>query len=117
GKNFKVKIHVRPSEGWHIYSGDMSSGDCLCGPLKVSIPDSISDCFEVIGQKEIGVARTWYDSSLMAMHKAYYAPFDVVATIKVKKGTRAEVPFSAFVNYMAANSMNCLPPRTFAVPM
>ena len=117
GKTFKVRIHVQPGSVWHVYAADMSNeGGAI--PLELTIPDSISDYFQIEGFTETGREKTWYDSSLQSVVKAHFSPYDVIATIKVRKNAPNPLPFSLFVHFHTCNEASiCMPPRWFKVPM
>ncbi|HZK76764.1 MAG TPA: cytochrome c biogenesis protein CcdA [Candidatus Kapabacteria bacterium] len=86
-------------------------------PLRISIPDDLSSLFEVVSLSETGKIQTWYDSNFMAVVKAHFSPFDVIATIKVKNNSEAPVPFRIYVHYQTCDTSMCQLPRWFEVPM
>lgn len=86
-------------------------------PLRISIPDDLSNLFEVVSLSETGKIKTWFDSNFMAVVKAHFAPFDVIATIKVKDNSAVPVPFRVYVHYQTCDSSMCQLPRWFEVPM
>jgi thiol:disulfide interchange protein len=116
GKSFKVKIHVVVHNPWHIWSSTMSDEGGLI-PLVVKIPDSIANYFELEGLKEISNPVVGYDSNFMQVTKAIHQPFDLIASIKVKRNTSTRIPFWLHVIYQTCNESNCLPPVMFNIPM
>ncbi len=117
GKEFNVRIHADPGKGWHIYSSQMSSEGGLI-PLTLSLPDSLSRYFQISSISEIGKNKVWYDSNFMSVVKAHFTPFDIIATIKIKRNSTVLVPFFLRLNYETCNEGSiCMPPRTFDVPM
>ncbi|MFI5202748.1 MAG: protein-disulfide reductase DsbD family protein, partial [Candidatus Kapaibacterium sp.] len=116
GKTFKVRLHVAASPAWHIYSSQMSDeGGSV--PLQLSIPDDLADLFQITNLTETGKIITAYDSNLESVTKAHYHPFDVIATIKVRKNSDVPVPFRLYVHFQACDSSMCQLPRWFEVPM
>jgi thiol:disulfide interchange protein len=116
GKSFKVKIHVAVHPPWHIWSSTMSNEGGLI-PLVVKVPDSIASYFELTGLKEISKPVIGYDSNFMQVTKAIHDPFDLIATIKVKRNASTPIPFSLHIIYQTCNETNCLQPVMFNVPM
>ncbi len=116
GKDFKVKIHVDVHNPWHIWSSTMSNEGGLI-PLKVKIPDSISNYFEIDGLKEISKPVVGYDSNFMQVTKAIHQPFDLIVSIKVKKNSTVPISFWLHVIYQTCNESNCLQPVMFNAPM
>ncbi len=116
GKSFKVKIHVDVHNPWHIWSSIMSDEGGLI-PLRVKIPDSISNFFELESLKEISKPVVSYDSNFMQVTKAIHQPFDLIASIKVKRNSSTPIAFWLHVVYQTCNESNCLPPAMFDAPM
>jgi thiol:disulfide interchange protein len=116
GKEFKIRIHVAADPAWHIYSSQMSpeSGST---PLSISIPDDIADFFQITNLTETGKVKTWFDSSFMSVVKAHFAPFDVIASIKVRKNSATPIPFHIYLHFQTCDSSMCQLPRWFEVPM
>ncbi len=86
-------------------------------PLRVKIPDSLSDYFALDGLKEISKPVIGYDSNFMQVTKAIHQPFDLIVSIKVKKNSSAKIPFWVHLVYQTCNESNCLPPSMYNVPM
>ena len=86
-------------------------------PLTIQIPDSIKDYFKIVGLSETGKMKVGYDSQFMAVTKAHYSPFDVIATIKVLKNSDSPIPFYLYLHYETCDANQCMPPRWFALPM
>jgi hypothetical protein len=117
GKTFKVRIHVTPKQPFHVWSANMSDEGGLA-PLKVTMPDTIADYFELTAFKELGKPETAYDSNFQQVTKMFSKPFDLIATIKVKKNAPSPVPFYLWVTYGACDGKTkCIPPTKFNVPM
>ncbi len=116
GGTFQVTIHVTPGQDWHVYSTKMSTDGGLV-PLTLMIPPELSDFFEVEKVEENGEVKTAYDSNFDAVTMAHFTPFDVTATIKVKKKPVNDTPFYLWVHFQTCNETMCMPPRTFEVPM
>jgi len=117
GKTFKVRIHVTPKEHFHVWSSTMSDEGGLA-PLKVTMPDTISDYFQITALRELSKPKTAYDSNFEQVTKAFYGPFDLIATIKAKKNAPTPVPFYLWVTYGACDGKTkCVPPTKFNVPM
>jgi len=116
GKTFKARIHVKPGNGWHVWSARLSTEGGLV-PLTLHIPDELSKYFTIMSIKEIGDAHVGYDSSFEAETIGYTTPFDIIATIKVRDNAAAPLPFSLLVNFQTCNETMCMPPRIYAVPM
>jgi thiol:disulfide interchange protein len=116
GKDFKVKIHVDVHNPWHIWSSTMSNEGGLI-PLKVKIPDSISNYFEIDGLKEISKPVIGYDSNFMQVTKAIHQPFDLIVSIKVKQNSTIPISFWLHIIYQTCNESNCLQPVMFNAPM
>jgi len=116
GKTFNVRIHVKPGGDWHVYSSKMPSEGGLT-PLTLQLPADLEEFFEIIKLDETGDLHTGFDSNFMAVTMAHYTPYDIIATIKVKKKAPAEIPFYLLLHYQTCNEFMCMPPRTFAVPM
>ncbi len=85
--------------------------------LSLAIPPDISDFFALTSISETGLVKTWYDSNFMAVQKAHFKPFDVIATIKVKRNSTVAVPFHLYVHYQTCDTTMCQLPRWFEVPM
>jgi hypothetical protein len=116
GKTFNVRIHVKPGGDWHVYSSKMASEGGLT-PLTLQLPADLDEFFEITKLEETGDLHTGFDSNFMAVTMAHYTPYDIVATVKVKKKAPAEIPFYVLLHYQTCNEFMCMPPRTFAVPM
>jgi hypothetical protein len=117
GKSFKVKIHVTPRHPYHVWSAEMDDNGGLY-PLKVSIPDSLADFFELTAFKELGKPESAYDSNFSQVTKSFSEPFDVMATIMVKKNAPAPKPFYLWVTYSCCDGKTkCFPPMKYNVPM
>ena len=116
GKTFQATIHIIPGSVWHVWSMTMS-GDGGLTPLRIKMPEAISKYYEITALKEIGKIVNGYDSNFETATKAYFAPYDIVATIKVKDNSATPVPFSLYVFFQTCNESMCMPPRTFEVPM
>ena len=87
-------------------------------PLKVAVPDSIADYFELTGFEELSQPEVLYDSNFEQVTKSNYKPFDLIATIKARKNTTSRVPFYLLVTYQTCHGKTeCFPPARFAVPM
>ncbi len=116
GKSFKVKIHVAVHPSWHVWSSTMSDDGGLL-PLTVKVPDSLAKYFEISRLKEISTPKMGYDSNFMVLLKANHEPFDLIATIAVKRNPPAHIPLRLLVKYQAVSSTYCMPPCTYEVPM
>jgi thiol:disulfide interchange protein len=116
GKEFKVRMHVQFPNYWHVYSSQLSPEGGLT-PLTIQFPDSLSDYFQVVNLSETGKLKTWFDSSFMSVVKAHFSPFDLIATIKVKKNSSTLIPFHFYVQFQTCDTNSCQPPRWFEVPM
>jgi len=116
GKSFKVRVHVNCKKAWHVFSSEMSQ-ESGSTPLQLTIPDDIAEYFQITGLNETGKIKTWYDSNFQSVVKAHFAPFDVIATIKVKKNSSSPVPFHLFLHFQTCDSAMCQIPRWFEVPM
>ncbi len=116
GKSFDVRIHVAVHPPWHIWSSTMSDEGGLI-PTSVKVPEQLADFFELTKLKEFSRPVVGYDSNFMQVTKAIHQPFDLVATIKVKRNSPTPVPFYLYVTYQTCNETQCLPPATFEVPM
>ncbi len=116
GKSFKVKIHVDVHPSWHVWSTTMLSDGGLL-PLTVKIPDSLTNYFEITKLKEISIPKIGYDSNFMVVLKANYEPFDLIATIKVKRNLPSHIPLHMLVTYQAVSAKYCMPPCTYEIPM
>jgi len=116
GQVFEARIHVEPGTCWHIWACDMST-DGGGVPLRVTIPDSLSNFFELQSLKEAGSVEERYDSNFEQVTRAHYEPYDVIAKVKVKRIPNAQVPFFLYVCYQTCNETQCMPPRWFDVPM
>ena len=117
GKSFKVRVHVEPKDHYRIWSSTMDSVDCCLKPLKLSIPHSLSNYFDLTNLKELSNPIVRYDSNFLELTKACYEPFDLIATIKVKKNAPPTLPFYLLVAYACASEKYCMPTACFAVPM
>ncbi|HWF44296.1 MAG TPA: cytochrome c biogenesis protein CcdA [Candidatus Kapabacteria bacterium] len=116
GRTFQAVIHVNLRTHWHLYSSMMSdSGDLI--PLSLGVPDEISKYFQIVSLKETGKITRTYDSSFEMWSLAHYTPFDIIATIKIKRNASEKIPFYFYLHYEICNENMCIPPRTFAVPM
>src|SRR5437870_1043884 len=64
GKTFQATIHVGIKKGWSIHSSMMpDGGNCTCAsPLEISLPDSLSNFYELVRVKELGTIRNYFDS-------------------------------------------------------
>ncbi len=116
GGSFQVVIHVTPGRDWHVYSTKMSTDGGLV-PLTLTVPPELADYFEVEKLDEIGDIKTAYDSNFMTVTMAHFTPYDVIATIKVKKKPAVDTPFSLLLHFQTCNETMCMPPRTFEIPM
>jgi hypothetical protein len=116
GKTFQVTIHVSPGRDWHVYSAKMSTDGGLV-PLTLSLPPELADCFDIEKLEETGDIRTAYDSNFDAVTMAHFTPYDVIATIKVKKKPNPDSAFYLLLHFQTCNETMCMPPRTFEVPM
>ncbi|GEM_PF-1867101 len=116
GKTFQVRIHVSPGKDWHVYSSKMSGEEGLT-PLTLVLPEELSSYFSIESLKETGKLTTGYDSNFMTVTMAHYAPFDIIATIKVTKKADSPLPFYLLLHFQTCNEYMCMPPRTFAIPM
>ena len=116
GKEFKFKIHVQQGPEWHIYSSQMSAEGGL-DPLTVKIPKEISDFFKITDLTETGKNTVAFDSNFMSVTKAHYKPFDLIVTVKVLKNSNVPIPFYVLLHYQTCMQSQCMPPRTFEVPM
>ncbi len=116
GKEFKIRIHVAAAPSWHVFSSQMSSEGGNV-PLSLSIPNEIADYFQITGLSETGKSKVWYDSNFMAVVKAHFSPFDVIATIKVRKNSSTPVPFHVYLHFQTCDTNMCQLPRWFEVPM
>ncbi len=116
GQSFTVKIHVAVHPPWHIWSSTMSDEGGLI-PLVVKIPDSIANYFEITSLKEISKPVVAYDSNFEQVSKAIHDPFDLIATIKVKRNASTPIPFYLHLIYQTCNENQCLPAAMFNVPM
>lgn len=116
GGTFEITIHVTPGHDWHVYSTKMSTDGGLV-PLTLVVPPELSDFFEIQSLTETGDIKTAYDSNFDAVTMAHFAPFDVIATIKVKAKPKIDSPFYLLVHFQTCNESMCMPPRTFEVPM
>ncbi len=116
GGTFKVYLHVNPGRDFHIYGSHLAQ-DCCEAPLSVSLPPQLASFFEITAIRELGTLVTRYDSCFQQPTPAYYNPFDVVATVRVKGSSDAPIPFYLLVRFMTLTTSQCMPPRTFVVPM
>jgi hypothetical protein len=116
GKTFQVTIHVAPGRDWHVYSSKMSTDGGLV-PLTLSVPPELADYFDVEKLEETGDIKTAYDSNFDAVTMAHFTPYDVIATIKVKKKPNPDSAFYLLLHFQTCNETMCMPPRTFEVPM
>ncbi len=116
GKNFDVNIHITPGTGFHVYSASMSADGGLV-PLTVKVPTALDSFFEIVGVKEVGEMESRFDSSFSIDVKSYSDPFDVVVTLKAKENSAAPIPFNLYVYFQTCMKSQCMPARTFAVPM
>jgi hypothetical protein len=116
GDTFKVKIHVDVHSPWHVWSSKMVD-DYAMLPLKVIVPDSLTNYFEITKLNELTEPTVRFDSNFQLLTKANYEPFDLIATVKVKHKLSASVPFYLYVRYQAVNPTQCMPPMTYEVPM
>ena len=116
GGSFQVTIHVTPGQDWHVYSSKMSTEGGLV-PLTLVVPPELADFYEVEKIEEIGDVKTAFDSNFMTVTMAHFTPYDVIATIKVKKKPTIDTPFSLLLHFQTCNETMCMPPRTFQVPM
>jgi hypothetical protein len=116
GSTFQVTIHVTPGQDWHVYSSKMSTDGGLV-PLTLALPPELSEFYDVEKIDEIGDVKTAFDSNFMTVTMAHFTPYDVIATIKVKKKPTIDTPFSLLLHFQTCNENMCMPPRTFAVPM
>lgn len=118
GKTFKVKIHVDVRTDWFIFSSKEPDGEGF-DPLRIKIPDSLSDIFELSNLEEHSNSKSWFDSLFVSKCIANFEPFDLTVTIRVKKN----VPFHTFFYLLATyqgvsqKKKQCLPPMTFEIPM
>jgi hypothetical protein len=116
GKTFQVTIHVSPGRDWHVYSSKMSTDGGLV-PLTITMPPELADYFDVEKLEETGDIKTAYDSNFDAVTMAHFTPYDVIATIKVKKKPNPDSAFYLLLHFQTCNETMCMPPRTFEVPM
>jgi Disulphide bond corrector protein DsbC len=116
GGTFQVIVHVTPGHDWHVYSTNMSTDGGLV-PLTLAIPPELADYFEVEKLDEIGDIKTAFDSNFMTVTMAHFTPYDVIATIKVKKKPNPDSAFYLLLHFQTCNETMCMPPRTFEVPM
>ena len=116
GKTFNVTLHITPKQNFHVYSSTMTP-DGAAAPMTIAIPSEIDSFFTLVAAKEFGEMETGYDSEYSTVTKFFPEPFDVIATIKVKENSATPVPFSLNVHFQSCSSNQCIPPRTFAVPM
>ena len=116
GKTFDVKIHVDVRKHWHIWSSTMSDEGGLV-PLSIKIPDSLKSYFTLVKLREYSKPEIAYDSNFQQVTKAIHTPFDLVATIKVKRNSNSLVPLYMYVIYQTCNEIQCLPPAKYEVPM
>ncbi len=116
GGTFQVIVHVIPGADWHVYSTKMSTDGGLV-PLTLAVPPELADYFEVEKLEEIGDIKTAFDSNFMTVTMAHFTPYDVIATIKVKKKLNPDSAFYLLLHFQTCNETMCMPPRTFAVPM
>lgn len=116
GKIFEAKIHFKVGKHWHVYSS--TSNPEGNSPLKVFVPDDITNAFSLVSFEERGKIITKFDSGLEVTTKAFYSDFDVIAKIKTKGSTKiGKNPFYLWLNYQTCNESNCIPANTFTVPM
>jgi Disulphide bond corrector protein DsbC len=116
GGTFQVTVHVTPGRDWHVYSTKMSTDGGLV-PLTLAVPPELADYFEVEKLDEVGDVKTAYDSNFMTVTMAHFTPYDVIATIKVKKRPNPDSAFYLLLHFQTCNETMCMPPRTFEVPM
>jgi hypothetical protein len=86
-------------------------------PLTIKVPDSLAKYFEISRLKEISTPKIRYDSNFMVLLKANHEPFDLIATIAVKRNPPVHIPLRLLVTYQAVSSTYCMPPCTYEVPM
>jgi thiol:disulfide interchange protein len=117
GKIFAVKLTAKHNKNWHIYSSTMSP-DAGPVPLAVSVPAELASMFELVGLKEHGKIVSNYDSNFSAVTKAYYGNFEIVASVRIKKlASVGKTPFTLTTSFMTCSESQCLPNRSFVVPM
>jgi hypothetical protein len=116
GGAFHVIIHVTPGHDWHVYSSKMSTDGGLV-PLTLTVPPELTEFYEVEGTEENGDIKTAYDSNFDAVTMAHFTPYDLTATIKVKKKPNPDSAFYLLLHFQTCNENMCMPPRTFEVPM
>ncbi len=116
GGTFDVVIHVAPGQDWHVYSAKMSTDGGLV-PLTLTVPPELADYYGIEKIEENGEIKTAYDSNFMTVTMAHFAPYDVIATISVKKKPNPDSAFYLLLHFQTCNETMCMPPRTFEVPM
>ncbi|SRR5579883_1853246 len=116
GKTFKVRIHVKVRQPYHIWSSTMADEGGLI-PLRIKIPDSLKEYFQLVDVKEQSKPVIGYDSNFQQVTKAIHKPFDLIATIKVLRNSKTPVPFFVHLIYQTCDEIQCLPPAMFNVPM
>jgi thiol:disulfide interchange protein DsbD len=117
GKTFTAHVHVHHANHWHLYSSTMSP-DAGPTPLRMAIPDDMSDKYTLVGLKEWGKKTSVFDSNFSATTISYYGDFDIDAQIKIKKGVAVGTSdFGLQTSYMTCSESTCLPSRTYAIPM
>ncbi|HET6402041.1 MAG TPA: cytochrome c biogenesis protein CcdA [Candidatus Kapabacteria bacterium] len=116
GKSFDVRIHIAVRKPYHIWSSTMSDEGGLI-PTSIKVPEELASYFVLTNLKEFSRPEIAYDSNFQQVTKAIHQPFDLVATIKVKRNSTEPVPFYLYITYQTCNESQCLPPATFKVPM
>ena len=104
GKTFNVRIHVKPGGDWHVYSSKMASEGGLT-PLTLQLPTDLDEFFEITKLEETGDLHTGFDSNFMAVTMAHYTPYDIIATVKVKRKRQPRYRSTYFCTTRPATSL------------